>query len=237
MDNYRNYIYSVDVSIVIISVKQMNKKFDVYAINLERRLDRRQNVLDQFKALDFCNVKFFKAIEHNKGWIGCALSHLELIKFAKKNNMDYIIVIEDDILINESISSERFNKVLSYLTKHWNKYEIFNGSPSFWIKRNDTNAIKKTKSLLPKFSLVSDAQKTTFMIYTKKSYDKILDYDPYLTSIAIDEFFAKNFMQLCYRKYLCYEIKSYSNIQNHLGDLEQYMRDQEKLFQELPEKE
>lgn len=213
----------------------MSKKFDIYAINLERRSDRKQNVLDQFADFDVCNINFFKAIQHDKGQIGCALSHLELIKFAKQNNMDYIIVIEDDILINKAISSKKFIKILSCLTKNFDKYEIFNGSPSFWDKRNNLNEIKKIKFLLDGFSFVSNAQKTTFMIYTKGSYDKILAaYDPTKTSLCIDQFYGQNFMQLCYRKYLCYEIASYSDLQKSVVDLEQYIRNQEKIYQSLP---
>lgn len=214
----------------------MEPKFDVHVINLERRTDRKQNVVSQFKNLDFCNVKFFKAIEDEIGYIGCALSHLSLIDFAKKNDMDYIIVVEDDISFNQTISKEKFKEILLILTENWKKYEIFNGSPTFWNKRTSIGTIKKTKSPIPEFSFVSDAQTAIFMIYTRNCYDKILGkYFPSKGHLGIDEFYAQNFMQLCYKGHLCQQIVGYSDLCKGVTDLRSYFRDHEKIFQTLPE--
>jgi GR25 family glycosyltransferase involved in LPS biosynthesis len=208
---------------------------DIYAINLERRVDRKQNLIDQFKNIDFCNIKIFKAVEHEQGRIGCALSHLSLIKFAKENDMDYIIVVEDDISLNKK---EEFKQILSILTKNWYKYDIFNGSPTFWDKRDNVGSIVKTKSFSQDFSFVSDALTTIFMIYTKRSYDKILnDYDPHKSTLAIDQYYARNFMQLCYKNYLCGQIIGYSDLFKYVTDVSGYLRDNEKIFQSLTEKD
>lgn len=210
-------------------------KFNIYAINLERRLDRKQNILHQFKDFDFCNIKFFKAIEHEVPYVGCGLSHLSLIKFAKDNDMDYIIVVEDDILFNEWVGKKELNEILTTLTKNWSKYEIFNGSPTFWNKRENINEIKKTKSPISKFSFVSDAQTAIFMIYTRNSYDKILSgHHPLETKLGSDEFFGQNFMQLCYERYLCQQIVGYSDLRKCVTNLKSYFEEQENIFQKLP---
>jgi GR25 family glycosyltransferase involved in LPS biosynthesis len=32
------------------------------------------------------------------GAIGCSMSHLDVLKIAKKNNWDYVTIFEDDVL-------------------------------------------------------------------------------------------------------------------------------------------
>lgn len=80
--------------------------------------------------------------------------------------MNYIIVVEDDILINET---EEFQEILTVLCKNWDKYEIFNGGPTLRLE-----GLRKKKSFDNRFSFINNSLKTTFIIYTRNSYDKIL---------------------------------------------------------------
>ena len=53
----------------------------------------------------------FEAIEHNHGLYGCGLSHLAVIKMAKSERWNRVLILEDDILITEE--PQKFRELLS----------------------------------------------------------------------------------------------------------------------------
>jgi len=69
----------------------------VYYINLETRTDRKEHVEQQLRHIGLDATRF-NAISHEVGAIGCAMSHLELIRMAKRKKLDHILIVEDDIL-------------------------------------------------------------------------------------------------------------------------------------------
>jgi len=66
-------------------------------INLDSRPDRNEKVLQEFKKIGISNPERFKAIKLENGALGCSMSHLKCIEYAKKNNYKYTLVCEDDI--------------------------------------------------------------------------------------------------------------------------------------------
>ena len=79
-------------------------KIDVYVVNLKKREDRLNHIINHLNKLNFININIFEAIEHEIGSIGCTLSHLSLINYANKNNLPYIIIIEDDFNLELDIN-------------------------------------------------------------------------------------------------------------------------------------
>ena len=77
-----------------------------YYINLDTRLDRKEhinaNVIKRYPF--FKNVQRINAVYHRNGALGCALSHqYALKKFIYELNQDFLMIIEDDLVIlNES---------------------------------------------------------------------------------------------------------------------------------------
>jgi GR25 family glycosyltransferase involved in LPS biosynthesis len=51
-------------------------------INLKRRTDRNEHILKELKRYNIPQEKIerFEAVEHEKGMLGCAMSHLEVMK-------------------------------------------------------------------------------------------------------------------------------------------------------------
>ncbi len=87
-------------------------------INLDRRLDRLNQLHENINLNNLFYPKKFSAIEHNPGGIGCTLSHLKLL--LENINHPYICVIEDDFrfkcdcdtlkkTIEEFISNEKLD--------------------------------------------------------------------------------------------------------------------------------
>lgn len=76
-----------------------------YIINLPERLDRREEMERQLKKLGLSDkVTFFPAIRvadkgefRTAGARGCFLSHLAVLKEAKSQNLNNVLIIEDDL--------------------------------------------------------------------------------------------------------------------------------------------
>lgn len=93
----------------------------IYVINLERSVDRKERVIDQFKKHNITNYEIFKGVEPTiedlnkysifslgksqnvrRGELGCLLSHVNIMKDAIERNFENIIVFEDDMKILDS---------------------------------------------------------------------------------------------------------------------------------------
>ena len=74
----------------------------VIYLNLEKRVDRRarmeKEVLPGFDAKEVLRVE---AVEHEKGYLGCTLSHIAALKLALLHNWTSLLVLEDDLTWNE----------------------------------------------------------------------------------------------------------------------------------------
>ena len=79
----------------------MNHIDKVVYINLSKREDRRahiESVLSEYGI----SAQRFEAIEHSHGLYGCGLSHLAVLKMARDNSWNNVLILEDDILFNKS---------------------------------------------------------------------------------------------------------------------------------------
>ena len=137
---------------------------------------------------------------------------MALVNYAKNKGLKYLFVIEDDLLVNSNLDKYDLLNIFNVLTENTWCFDIFNGSPTFSDEM--MGCIKKFTSPLLDFFYITSGLKTTMIIYTSKSYGKILEYNPYICTLAIDQYICKNFTQLCYKSFLFYENDSYSDIEN-----------------------
>ena len=88
---------------------------NIFYINLESRPDRKNFFENQMRMLGLKATRF-NAIQNSCGAIGCSLSHLALLKYAKQQNLDHILIMEDDIMfLNPTLFIHNLNNLL---TKH-----------------------------------------------------------------------------------------------------------------------
>jgi hypothetical protein len=221
------------------SINGIDNPYDIYIINLKHRQDRQKEIKEDLKDTSTFNIHFFEAIKNSKGWIGCSQSHLSLIKYAKENNKPYIIVAEDDFLFK--ISEEKVKEALTKLTSNLSDWDVFNGSPSFWDKRNNLSDLDFVKpdseELKNLFVKVNWGQSTSFMIYNKSSYDKMLSYK---YKEEIDQYIAKNFFQIVYKNEpFSIQKALYSDVSNktQTKDYENFFLDQHTIIQKIIPKE
>ena len=71
----------------------------VIYINLKDRTDRKKTCEETLNKL-FSKDKIIRldAIKHDKGYIGCALSHLKCLELSIESNWKNVLIVEDDIL-------------------------------------------------------------------------------------------------------------------------------------------
>jgi len=92
---------------------------NVYYINLEDRKDRKELVESELIKLNW-KYERFNAIRLKDGRVGCSMSHLKLLEMAKTKNLEYIVIVEDDIQFTKP---EQYNYMLSEFNKFMKKYE------------------------------------------------------------------------------------------------------------------
>ena len=82
---------------------------NIFYINLEHRVDRRNHVETQLSKIGLQGVQRFNAIKMENGAIGCSMSHLKVLQQALKLGLSHVLIVEDDI---EFLDSELFRRQL-----------------------------------------------------------------------------------------------------------------------------
>ena len=204
---------------IIDNITNSNNNYNIYLINLINRIDRKDNFINNNIIKSLFNVYMFNAIKHNKGWMGCSLSHLKLIYYAKNNNLPYIIISEDDTIFLKDY--DYIDSILLSLINNLDKWEIFNGNPTF----TNINLLKCTKnSINDNLINISCGLTTNFIIYNKNIYDKMLKYN-FIN--PIDLYISNNFIQTTSKKYISSQGCFFSDIENKIIDYNNYILDNE----------
>jgi hypothetical protein len=84
-------------------------------INLERRLDRRAQTENLLHSLvtDKTRIERFVALEHENGSIGCAMSHVEVLKRIRSKGYTRALVVEDDIEVRSQVDPSTLERAHS----------------------------------------------------------------------------------------------------------------------------
>ncbi len=87
---------------------------NVFYINLDSRTDRKQLVENELNELEW-KYERFPAIEKEDGRLGCSMSHLRVLMMAKERNLDYVVILEDDIHFQKPrFFNEHFKKAITH---------------------------------------------------------------------------------------------------------------------------
>lgn len=101
-----------------------------YVINLPERLDRRQGMMQELKRLGISElterISFFSAVRPpdkgdfpSIGARGCFLSHLEVLKEAKKQNLNNLLIMEDDLSFSSLLLKKQNTAVRELKSLNW----------------------------------------------------------------------------------------------------------------------
>ena len=161
-----------------INDSKYNKKIDIndilknnYYINLKHRKDRNIHTINEFKKIGITNPNRFNAIKHDKGSIGCQMSHIQVLKKAKENNWDYVTIFEDDILfLKPDETLKKLDRIVNS-DINWDVI-ILGGNNSLPYEKINNDCIK-----------VNNCQTRTAYIVKKSYYDTLIN----LWSYALDK--------------------------------------------------
>ena len=149
----------------------INKKWDVSIINLEYRTDRYSNIMENIKNISWLNPNKFNAIYNKKGYIGCLMSHIEILKRYVDKNVNVLIMEDDNIIINQG----KLYNILEILDLDLFSWDIYLGTigiPTIYLKGvyyvNDIE-----------FLNVCNVTKTNFIYYNKNIISEIIKLETY----------------------------------------------------------
>lgn len=199
---------------------------NIYYINLEERTDRKKHIENEFKKIGWNNYTRFNAIKHSKGAIGCSMSHLSILKNARNNNLDYVVILEDDIqFLDIDLYKKLFNKFM-------------NDNIDFDVLLLAGNLSGNNNIRNDYYIKINRCFTTTGYIVKKHYFDKLINNieegvnnltKRYNESLyAIDSYW--NILQKNNNWYILYprtitQLPSYSNIQKSIRNYNKYMLD------------
>lgn len=129
----------------------------------------RKKAFDQDNKFGF---EFFPGLKHRLGWIGCGMSYKFMLKKAKDQALDKILICEDDVYFPPEFQ-EKFEKVLAY-TKQNDDWSIFSGIMA------DVGRVKilnhENKDGVD-FVYLDKIISMVFNLYDKSAFDMIADWD------------------------------------------------------------
>jgi glycosyl transferase family 25 len=159
---------------------------NIFYINLDKRIDRKIHIENQISSLNW-SARRFPAILQSFGALGCSLSHLALLKYARRNKLDHILILEDDVsFLNPSLFLNNLNQ---FLKTHTNfDVLLLAGNNMGNYERIDDFCVK-----------VSQCQTATAYLVKSHYYDTLIKN--YETSI--------NLLQLYPNKYCDYALDQF----------------------------
>ena len=136
---------------------------NVFYINLDHRVDRRKHVEDQLASLGWTKYTRLPAVRCKDGRVGCSMSHLKLLKMAKQRDLDYIVILEDDITFTKP---DLYNQMLSQFLEMGLEYDVL------LLAGNIRPPLHYVKKFVRR---VEKSYTTTGYVVRKHYYDTLID--------------------------------------------------------------
>ena len=93
----------------------MNLLQNTLYINLDKRTDRLEHINEELTKIGVFSPFRISAIETKDGAVGCTLSHIKCLEYAKQNNFEQVFICEDDItFLNPQLLLENLEKNKNY---------------------------------------------------------------------------------------------------------------------------
>jgi GR25 family glycosyltransferase involved in LPS biosynthesis len=142
----------------------MEKYIDkIFYINLDKRLDRKAEIEGELSRMGLSGERF-PAIQNDKGFIGCSLSHLELIKIAKQRGYKNVLILEDDFQF--TLTKEKFEENMNTFFESNLSYDVVMLAYNYKGKLESNNAI---------VSKINSVNTTAGYLVHNKVYDELIN--------------------------------------------------------------
>lgn len=154
-----HYLYYFCVFLSVFSLFFMCMDHILY-INLTHRTDRKNHVEQQLSAFASSTCTRMNAIRHEYGAIGCALSHIRCLEYAKQQNWETVCIVEDDITFTDPFV---LTTALRHTLHHSWDVILLGTNMAMPFERVDDHCVR-----------VFNAQTTTGYIVHSRYYDTLL---------------------------------------------------------------
>lgn len=213
-------------------IKCLSDIKNVFYINLDHRVDRKEHVETQLKSIGLNGTRF-NAIKMENGAIGCSMSHLKILEDAKRNKLEHVLIIEDDITFLEP---ELFkNQINKFFELHGNNWDVIlfagNNMPPYEVI--DDTCVKVSRCQTTTGYLVNGHYISALATNVKMGLTHLLTKPTEKPRYAIDKFWF--ILQEVSNWYL---ITPLTVVQREdYSDIEQKVTNYKKLMQDLDKKE
>tara|TARA_Y100000590_G_scaffold397652_1_gene479345 strand:+ start:337 stop:981 length:645 start_codon:yes stop_codon:yes gene_type:complete len=199
-----------------------------FIINLDKRTDRWEKIQEELKSQGIENFERFSAISidinyadenfpefipgkwSRVGALGCLLSHYYVIKKAKEQKLDKILILEDDTVFINSISL--VNDALEDL-KNINWHLLYlSGHHRDPCEKFGEHTVK-VKTTLCAQAYIVHSRSYDFILKNVLTFPREID--------VFYTFLQKEFPCFCINPHLTIQAKGYSDIQNKMVDYTQ----------------
>lgn len=222
-----------------MSIKCLEDIKNAFYINLEHRTDRKEHVEKELKNLGIQAIRF-NAIKMTNGAIGCSMSHLKILEDAKKNKLDHVLIIEDDIkFLDPELFKNQFNKFIELHGNNWDVI-LFAGNNMPPYDKIDDTCIKVSRCQTTTGYLVNGHYINVLASNVKMGLTNLLNKPDEKSLFAIDKFWFV--LQGASNWYLITPLtvvqrEDYSDIEQKITNYEDMMQDLDKaeLFKAIRE--
>jgi glycosyl transferase family 25 len=222
-----------------MTITCLNDIKHAFYINLEHRTDRKEHVEQQLTNIGITATRF-KAIKMDNGAIGCSMSHLKILEDARKNQLDHLLIVEDDITF---LDPELFKTQINiFLNKHQNNWDVIllagNNMPPY--EKIDETCIKVSRCQTTTGYLVNGHYINILASNVKMGLTNLLNKPTEKSKYAIDKFWFV--LQNSSKWYLITPLtvvqrEDYSDIEQKVINYQKMMQDLDKteLFKAIKE--
>lgn len=200
---------------------------ETYCINRTDRKDRWETVKKTLKNEKWKVKRFNAIIDKEAPFFWCTLSHRGIIEIAMRRNLDYVCVLEDDIILNKNGILKEINHILKTAPHDW--HILYLG----WALSREAK-IKKVQRGFYRIEWVGDAHA---LIYSRRSYKNLLTYLPdgkeSGSKIMWFKFFDHFLWFFYQKKYPCYANGFLIDQKSGFSDIQGKVRKRKFWFERL----
>jgi glycosyl transferase family 25 len=158
-----------------------------FYINLEHRTDRKIHVESQLNNIGI-QADRFNAVKMDDGAIGCSISHLKILQYAIKHELEHILIVEDDItFLDPELFKTQFNKFIELHGDNW-EVILFAGNNMPPYEKTDETCIKVSKCQTTTGYLVNGHFIKALEQNIKMGLSKLIERPNERDKFAIDKF-------------------------------------------------
>ena len=216
----------------MVELNELSDIQNILYINLSFREDRKKHIERQLNTIGFNTFERFNAINVKNGALGCSISHLKCIEYAKKNKWSHVLICEDD---TEFLEPYLFKKQLNTFLEKNKSWDVLllagnNMLPYF---PNDSTSIQVMNCLTTTCYLVKEHYYDILIQNYNEGIMNFMKNPNEKDKYCIDKYWLK--LQRTDKWYLLIPLtviqrEDYSDIEHKVTNFKRYMLDYNKCI-------